>query len=395
LTESVRLAATVRLEQIADQTGGLDPEQVLARTGHTSRRNAGQTVRRAGVSKTVPQLGAALARGEISGSHLDAVANTLARLDPDQRQLLTAEGDWICALATQSGPEDLARALARRARQLVDDDGIARFERQRRATTLRHWTDPASGMVCLHGEFDPETGARFIAALHSATERLFHDAVPDTCPTDDRKQGHLRALALLHLIGVGPRANGDTATDTDSGSNSPGSGGAVSGASRGTGSRPEFIVVIDHDTLWNGLHEHSRVEVTGGVELPVETLRRMACIADIIPVVLNGAGVAVDVGRAQRLATADQRRALRAMYRSCAIHGCNVSFDNCQPHHLVYWHHGGPSDLANFVPLCSKHHHLAHEGGWTLTMQPDDRVLTVTLPDGTSLANPPPLARTG
>ena len=32
-------------------------------------------------------------------------------------------------------------------------------------------------------------------------------------------------------------------------------------------------------------------------------------------------------------------------------------------------------------PLCEQHHHLVHEGGWTLTMTPD-RVATWTRPDG-------------
>ena len=41
------------------------------------------------------------------------------------------------------------------------------------------------------------------------------------------------------------------------------------------------------------LHEPARPvdEITGDVDLPVETLRRHACLADIIPVVLDGNGV--------------------------------------------------------------------------------------------------------
>ena len=35
----------------------------------------------------------------------------------------------------------------------------------------------------------------------------------------------------------------------------------------------------------------------------------------------------------------------------------------------------------NLIPLCERHHHLVHEGGWTLTMTPD-RVTTWTRPDG-------------
>ena len=30
----------------------------------------------------------------------------------------------------------------------------------------------------------------------------------------------------------------------------------------------------------------------------------------------------------------------------------------------------GRTDIANMIPLCEKHHHLVHEGGWTLTDDP-------------------------
>jgi hypothetical protein len=63
----------------------------------------------------------------------------------------------------------------------------------------------------------------------------------------------------------------------------------------------------------------------------------------------------------------------------------------CTAHHLQPWTPvtpgaaRGPTDLANLAPLCSTHHHLAHEGGWTLTRGPDG-VLTAR-PPGTA---PPP-----
>jgi hypothetical protein len=121
----------------------------------------------------------------------------------------------------------------------------------------------------------------------------------------------------------------------------------------------------------------------------------LACTADIIPVVLDGNGVCVDVGRTRRLATTAQRRALRAMYPRCAMHGCHVGFDQCELHHIQYWRNGGATNMGNLAPLCSKHHHLAHEGGWHLSLHPTTRILTVTLPDGSTLANPPPMARAG
>ena len=111
------------------------------------------------------------------------------------------------------------------------------------------------------------------------------------------------------------------------------------------------------------------------------TVRRLCCQADIVPVVLDGDGVTVDVGRAKRVASREQRRALRAMYRTCAHPDCTVGFDDCDIHHVRPWSAGGVTDLDNLLPLCSRHHHLVHEGGWTLTLR-SDRTITWCRPDG-------------
>ena len=63
--------------------------------------------------------------------------------------------------------------------------------------------------------------------------------------------------------------------------------------------------------------------------------------------------------------------------------GCHVAYQHCRIHHATDWTVKlGPTDLDNLIPLCSAHHVLVHEGGWTLTLQPD-RTITLTRPDGT------------
>ena len=52
-------------------------------------------------------------------------------------------------------------------------------------------------------------------------------------------------------------------------------------------------------------------------------------------------------------------------------------FDHCNVHHIDYWENGGPTDLNNMVPLCSRHHHAAHEGGWKLKLDPETRELAI------------------
>ena len=85
----------------------------------------------------------------------------------------------------------------------------------------------------------------------------------------------------------------------------------------------------------------------------------------------------------RRTANRAQRRALRAMHRTCAHPECTVTFEACRIHHVTPWlRPRGDTDISNLLPLCETHHHSVHEGGWGLTITPD-RTATWTRPDGT------------
>jgi Domain of unknown function (DUF222) len=146
---------------------------------------------------------------------------------------------------------------------------------------------------------------------------------------------------------------------------------------------PELVVLVDLATLQSGIFAAGSVcETSDGQPLTPAAVRRLACEAGILPVVLGGDGVPVDVGRTRRLATREQRRALAAMYTTCAMPGCTIRFGGCRIHHCDAWLPIGATDLANLVPVCDRHHHQIHEGGWILTMTAD-RVITLRAPDGT------------
>jgi hypothetical protein len=95
------------------------------------------------------------------------------------------------------------------------------------------------------------------------------------------------------------------------------------------------------------------------------------------------------LGRTTRLANRAQRRALRALYPTCAITGCPVRFAACKIHHVTSWEDGGLTDLVNLLPLCATHHHAVHDLGWHLTLA-TDRTLTIDFPDGTTTRTGPP-----
>jgi hypothetical protein len=146
---------------------------------------------------------------------------------------------------------------------------------------------------------------------------------------------------------------------------------------------PEICVVTTIDMILDDCCNHGICETSDGQPIPPASLRRMLCDAVVYPVVLGGNGEVLDSGRAERTVNRKQRRALRAMHRTCAHPGCTVGFDSCRIHHIRWWTRDrGPTDIDNLLPLCETHHHLVHEAGWTLTMTPD-RTATWTRPDGT------------
>ena len=358
-----------RLDDLAETNPcGPPPEVDIAAATKVSRGDAARAGKRARVLGAVPEVEAALADGDVSVAHVDVLERAMNGLDADQRALLAAQHTRLVAIATRCTPEHFARVLRRELERLDPTIGEDRLAKQQRNSGVRYWIDPDTGMWCLRGEFDPATGLQLQGILDNKLEGLFHAGVPDTCPTGERKQDHLRALALVSLI-TGSSGEPRNIDDVDN--------------------RFEVSVIIDLDTLQHGLHDHTIIDTGTNAELPIESYRRMACMAAIIPIVLNTDGVVVDLGRSVRLANRAQRRALRAMYTTCAIPGCAVRSKHCEPHHIHYWQHGGNTNLQNLLPLCTRHHHNVHEGGWQLHLD-NQRQLTITYPNNTTQTTGPP-----
>ena len=360
--DSVEVAAARRLAELAVVSPSMFPERVVADAAKVTLTEASKGFDRAHTIAAVPQLGAVLEGGETSAGHVDVVTRAIRTLTPVQRERFAERGDVLALAAAELPPNEFARTVRAEVRRVCADDGIDRLQQQRRATALRTWVDRETGMWCLRGEFDPETGLGLDARLRGMVEAMFHTTTPDTCPTDPLlKQQHLRALALVALC--------------------DGRGGRV---------RTEINVLIDADTLLHGEHDDSVIDLGLPIDIPVETLRRMACCAEaVVPIICAADGVSLHVGRDERVANRAQRRALRAMYRGCAIRGCSAAWSHCDIHHVHWYRHGGRTDIQNLLPLCSKHHHYAHEGGWHLTLD-TGRNLTITYPDGNTMTTGPP-----
>jgi hypothetical protein len=361
------------------------PEVELIAHGGMTRREATDVLKRVLVIDEAPVVGDALAAGDLSAGHVDAISRAMKIAGEAKDAFMGLLPELVEAASVMSVPE-FAVEVTKAAKGVITDGGLSTFEDQRRSTYLKIWND-ATGMVNVRGMFDPEIGAILQSRVNSQVEAMFHSGdrdVPVVHHTHVDANDFRRAHALVALIAddhedcARPGGRGSVGRD----GMSAGHGSSRTATSRSAGScRSDVVVHVDLETLVSGLSESSTHRTVFGADLPVETIRRIACDANIIPLVLSGAGMPLDIGRSQRLASAAQRRALEATHDTCAFDGCAVAFHACQIHHIDYWENGGPTDLDNMVPLCSRHHHAAHEGGWTLKLRAGTRTL---------LAQPPP-----
>jgi hypothetical protein len=331
------------------------PERELVAHGGLTSREAREVVSRGLVTEVAPEMGAVLAAGDTTAAHVDALGRGL-KIAGAEREAFMAHLPELVEASTTMTASEFSHLVTETAKSVVTDDGLSTFERQKRETFFK-MRNEADGCLSVSGKFDPISASILKSKIGRLVETMFHsgdkevpvDVMPWIEPND-----HRQAQALIALV------NGASESISD------------------VPARAEIVVHVDLETLQHGLHAGGTCRTALGADLPVETVRRLACEAEILPVVLDGRSVPIDVGRSKRLATIHQRRALEAIHPTCAITDCEVIFDHCNVHHIDYWENGGVTDLNNMIPLCSRHHHAAHEGGWKLKLDPETRQLSIT-----------------
>lgn len=134
------------------------------------------------------------------------------------------------------------------------------------------------------------------------------------------------------------------------------------------GTAVTVLVTIDHDALTSGIGS----ACIDGVDAPISasTARRMAAEAEIIPIVLGGGSVPLDLGQARRFFTVAQRRAMAARDRGCAGPGCTAPVSACEAAHVRPAGYG-PTSISNGVLLCWHCHRLLDLHGWQISRGED------------------------
>jgi hypothetical protein len=148
-------------------------------------------------------------------------------------------------------------------------------------------------------------------------------------------------------------------------------------------------VVVELADLGEGRGGH----VLDGPVLDGATVSRLFCDSALHRVVMAGRSTVLDYGTATRTVPAPLFNALVVRDEHCRFPGCDRPPGWCEAHHVVWVTHGGATEPANLVLVCSRHHHVLHQPGWHAKLLPDG-VLEVTDPNGMVRATSPPRAET-
>ena len=270
--------------------------------------------------------------------------------DHVEPHVLEQEERTLVAKARVLRVGQLARVV-RRTESRLRSSALEQEESQRRASRFLHVTEDRSGMIVVNGRLDPETAAPVKAALDAVVAQgLQARRDKNTLTTDDRSVPQMRADGLAMLARHALKCDNELL---------PLPGGAV-------------VVRIAQADVQVALDARGRGERVGEGTAEIDGIsqtitagaaRRIAAESGVLPVVLGGDSAVLDFGTGRRPFSRAQKLALIERDGGCAMCGAPPSW--CQAHHIREWvAHGGATDLANGVMLCTRCHHDVHAQGW-------------------------------
>jgi hypothetical protein len=369
-----------------------------------------------------PATSAALTDGELSyekaAALVSAVTPALADVfAEDEERLLRAAGRLDVAETKR-----LAAQWRKSAEAELDGDPHEKV-RARRDLTVWQTRD---GLLGIKGFLDPDQSPAALAAVEARADDLWHDDVRKARadagmdPADDnhepagvplaRTAGQRRADALTDLILLGAGARGVARESDCIGGPSAqlhltmpattvmhAAAERVQRALTVPGIDPEerralrAALAVVGDRPVAGRLVEGPVPAFDDYAMPPDPILIgvLACDCVLQRVVLDAAGVPLDVGRTQRLATPAQRRALIVRDGGCAFPGCDRPPGWCDAHHIIPWELGGHTDMHNLVLLCRRHHRRVHaKHPWRCRIDRETGRPEFYRPDGTRFVIP-------
>ncbi|MEO9221747.1 MAG: DUF222 domain-containing protein [Mycobacteriaceae bacterium] len=319
---------------------------------------AHERVRVAKALRCLPLLAAAFGAGRLSWTQVRAITRVGTPED---------EASWVelARNATGAQLERLVRGV-RRAQRTEDDAADPEAAAWRDEARVSYDED---GTLVISVRLPAEQGAVVIAALEQARQLLDHDTKPSA---EETTEASAENSAPAATVAQGLVQLARTALETM----------ATSHPQAAHRNRSRLVAQVDPLSGWARLADGELLPPSSllGLETPTTALRPLT----------RGDLCRHDLGRTRRAPSLVLRELLGTVDgEQCRFPGC-TRHSKLHAHHLQFWSRNGPTDLANLLLLCSRHHTLVHTQGFQLELRAD-RSLTVHTADGTAVLHHPAL----
>ena len=323
-----------------------------AGTVHTRLHEARQLTGRLGDTLTL------LTQGAITGRHVARLVEATDGLDDATVAKIETR---VLERAGGQSPAAFGRSVRRAVEALrpVDPDDPDADHRQAVEARRVVCTGLPDGMAEIWALLSSDGAAQLMTTLNSVAAAEKHLA--DGRTADQRRADALVALAAQRL------------TDPT--------------LPAWRGRRPSVQVIVNASTLL-GMDELP-AELDGHGPIPAGIARAIAADPSGTwrRLLTDPAGVLTDCSQTYTPA-ADVADHVTARDRTCRFPGCPRSARRCEIDHQLAWDDNGATVPDNLETLCSRHHHLKHETGWSVVGDPSG-TLTWTSPTGHTYRSPP------
>ena len=334
-------------------------------------RVIGEAVARAALSVEAAEIirtRLAAAAGPLPGASASAGAGAGGddaappdQLTPEQRERLeTALADAAQRLVTEASTLTIEQLAVRaaQARDEIDAAGAVQREEALRQKRYLRFTKLTDGMTRVSGLLDQESAAIVVPILDAATSPRrggprFVD--PDAAQRaeeivrDQRTTEQLTLDVFVDLVRIGARVDDGKLL----GDRKP--------AVRILVTQTDLETMPDADGSRPGAaYFEGQTDAVS-----ISTAERYICATGAIPILFDGDGRVLNLGREQRLFSEKQRIALAARDGGCLM--CDRPPSWCEAHHIDHWdEHHGRTDIDDGVLLCRFCHLTVHNRGWRI-----------------------------
>jgi hypothetical protein len=284
-----------------------------------SMNAAREKVRVAHALKILPEVAAAFAKGKLSYSKVRAMTRVAGT--HNENELLS-----FAVKTTTARVEDRCREL-----RCGTADSLGGAQRAFANRSLRVNRNTERGMMTITIELPMETGELVEKALDKARDDSMSKVEFIDESWSARQADAMVSMASSYLSGN-------------------------AGQTRNTSDDYLVTVHVDQSALANG---------NGRSSLPIESVKRLCCDGYAVVIGEDENGEPLNIGRKTRTVPTAIKRSLLARDKSCAFPGCHHT-RFVDGHHIQHWSAGGETSLDNLMLLCSQHHKLVHEDGFTI-----------------------------